>query len=298
MAWSVDGTVQGPPGPAGPQGAQGVAGPQGPTGPVGPPGPQGPQGDIGPRGEPGQTGPAGARGTKGDTGPQGPQGLQGPKGDKGDPGQDGRGIQIAGSAATYEQLPTGLTQTHAGQGYLVQEDRKLYVWDGTRFPSKGDGTEFQGPPGPQGPQGPQGDRGEPGLPGPTTWGGIDGKPTAYPPEPHTHAVADLHNATATGRDLMTAANVAAVVTLLSAVTTSRSIATGTGLTGGGNLTANRTIALSAATVASLAKADSAVQGFANGTAAPIRFERVTEAEYAARSAADKANPDIVWLVRP
>lgn len=298
MAWQVDGTVQGPPGPAGAKGDQGVAGPQGPTGPVGPPGPQGPQGDIGPRGEPGAQGPTGPKGTKGDTGPQGAQGLQGPRGDKGDPGQDGRGIQIAGSVATYAQLPTGLTMDHAGQGYLTQDTGLLYVWDGTRFPSQGDGTEFQGPPGPTGPQGPQGPQGEPGLPGPTSWAGIDDKPTVFPAEPHAHAVADLSDSTAVGRSVLTATDAAAVLTLLSAVPTSRTVATGTGLTGGGTLSANRTIALTTAAQASLAKADTAAQGYANGTAVNLRFERVTEAEYAARPQADKDNPNIVWLVRP
>lgn len=47
--------------------------------------------------------------------------------------------------------------------------------------------------------------------------------------------------------------------------TSRSISAGTGLTGGGDLTANRSLALNAASVASLAKADTAVQLGANGS---------------------------------
>ncbi|WPM81173.1 hypothetical protein R5W60_05625 [Brucella pseudintermedia] len=45
----------------------------------------------------------------------------------------------------------------------------------------------------------------------------------------------------------------------SAVQPARLISTGTGLTGGGNLSADRTLALNAASIASLAKADSAVQ---------------------------------------
>ena len=49
-------------------------------------------------------------------GPQGPQGVQGPAGPA---GEDGKGISIAGSAATYAALPTGLGPADAGKGYLV-----------------------------------------------------------------------------------------------------------------------------------------------------------------------------------
>lgn len=48
----------------------------------------------------------------------------------------------------------------------------------------------------------------------------------------------------------------------------RQITAGTGLTGGGDLTADRTIALSAATQASLAKADTALQSGAVGPTGP------------------------------
>lgn len=47
--------------------------------------------------------------------------------------------------------------------------------------------------------------------------------------------------------------------IVNAVQTSRTLTAGTGLTGGGDLSANRTIALNAASIASLAKADSALQ---------------------------------------
>jgi hypothetical protein len=49
---------------------------------------------------------------------------------------------------------------------------------------------------------------------------------------------------------------------------SRTISAGTGLTGGGDLTVNRTLALSAATQASLAKADTALQSGAVGATGP------------------------------
>lgn len=58
----------------------------------------------------------------------------------------------------------------------------------------------------------------------------------------------------------------------SAVQPAREVNTGTGLTGGGDLSANRTIALSTGALASLEKADSAVQPGALGTAAAQNVE--------------------------
>lgn len=64
--------------------------------------------------------------------------------------------------------------------------------------------------------------------------------------------------------------------------TSRNVNTGTGLSGGGNLSADRTISLNAASIASLARADIAVRGAINGVDnANIRVEIMTAAEYAA-----------------
>ena len=74
--------------------------------------------------------------------------LQGPKGDQGDPGADGAGIAIAGSVATYGDLPNDLTADDAGDGYLVEADGLLYIWSGTAFPADGSGVAFQGPAGP------------------------------------------------------------------------------------------------------------------------------------------------------
>jgi hypothetical protein len=53
------------------------------------------------------------------------------------------------------------------------------------------------------------------------------------------------------------------------VADTRQVATGTGLTGGGNLTADRTLALSESAQASLAKADMQVQVITSNTAAVI-----------------------------
>jgi len=93
----------------------------------------------------------GPQGPQGEPGPEGPQGPQGPK------GEDGKGIEIAGSVATYAALPTGgLTAGDAGKGYLVYADGLLYIWSGTSFPADGQGVEFRGPEGPQGAAGADG----------------------------------------------------------------------------------------------------------------------------------------------
>lgn len=56
-------------------------------------------------------------------------------------------MSIAGTVATYGDLPTGLGSGDAGNGYLVSADGKLYVWDGTQFPADGAGANFRGPAG-------------------------------------------------------------------------------------------------------------------------------------------------------
>lgn len=97
--------------------------------------------------------------------------IRGPQGEQGPPGQDGAGIEIAGSVPTYADLPTTLGAADAGDGYLVEADGLLYIWDGAAFPADGTGVEFRGPEGPQGIQGipgtpgVQGDPGTPGEPG-------------------------------------------------------------------------------------------------------------------------------------
>jgi hypothetical protein len=68
---------QGPDGPTGPQGATGATGAQGPKGDTGTQGPQGAQGSQGPKGDPGTTGATGPQGPKGDTGATGPTGPSG-----------------------------------------------------------------------------------------------------------------------------------------------------------------------------------------------------------------------------
>lgn len=101
----------------------------------------------------------GAQGPEGPVGPQGPAGAQGPQ------GVAGEGIAIAGSVATYANLPGGLGAGDAGDGYLVEADGLLYIWSGTSFPADGNGVAFQGPAGPAGPQGPEGPDGPQGAQG-------------------------------------------------------------------------------------------------------------------------------------
>lgn len=80
-------------------------------------------------------------------------------------GADGKGIEFAGSAPTYAELPTNLTVADAGKGYFVVADGKLYIWSGTAFPASGAGVEFRGPTGLQGAQGLAGGAGAAGADG-------------------------------------------------------------------------------------------------------------------------------------
>lgn len=161
-----------------------------------------PKGDKGDQGEQGPTGPAGPEGPQGERGPQGVQGEQGPQGPA---GQDGAGISIEGSVSTYANLPTNLTPADEGKGYYVEDEGKLYIWNGTSFPADGSGVQIQGPQGPQGIQGVQGPQGVQGIQGPAGADGADGvSPSATVTQTATGATititdsqgtttADIHN---------------------------------------------------------------------------------------------------------
>lgn len=117
------------------------------------------------------------KGDTGDTGPKGDTGDTGATGATGAPGAtgaDGAGIEIAGSAATYAALPSGLGSGDAGNGYLVTADGKLYIWDGDSFPADGSGVAFQGPKGDKGDTGDTGATGATGAPGSTGSAGSAG----------------------------------------------------------------------------------------------------------------------------
>lgn len=126
---------------------------------------RGPKGDPGPQGVPGEKGADGAQGPKGEPGAVGPQGPAGETGPQGPAGEDGKGIAIAGSVPAWSELPSGLGAGDAGDGYLVEADGKLYIWNGSSFPAYGDGAEFRGPQGPTGPAGPVGPAGKDGARG-------------------------------------------------------------------------------------------------------------------------------------
>ena len=166
--------IQGPAGEKGEKGDQGEAGPQGIQGLVGPAGPAGEKGDKGDQGEKGDVGPQGPQGEVGPQGPQGEQGIQGPqgeKGDKGDPGEvgpqgpqgekgaDGTSVHIKGSVPAVADL-ANLEGMVVGDGYIVEADGHLHVFNGVDFTDAG---EIRGP---QGPQGEKGDKGDPGEAGP------------------------------------------------------------------------------------------------------------------------------------
>ena len=133
---------------------------------------------------------------RGEVGPQGTQGLKGDKGDKGDTGdtgatgayvntaevlpdgnlqvglssgativagnvvgpagEDGTSVNIQGSVATAAELPTGLTEADAGEGYITQNDGHLHVWSGTAWNDVGN---IKGPKGDTGSTGATGQRG-------------------------------------------------------------------------------------------------------------------------------------------
>ena len=196
--------LQGEQGPAGEQGIQGPAGEAGPQGIQGPQGLQGIQGEAGPKGDPGEAGPQGIQGEKGDAfkytdftpeqleglkgpkgdqgpqgiqgeaGPQGPQGIQGEAGPKGDPGEkgaDGTSVNIEGSVANVDDL-ANLENVKKGDGYIVETNGHLHVYNGTAFVDAG---SIKGPKGDQGLQGEQGPKGDPGEAGPQGPQGLQGE---------------------------------------------------------------------------------------------------------------------------
>lgn len=204
---SGDGTP-GPPGPQGPPGPAGEQGPEGPQGPQGIQGPAGADGAPGADGAQGIQGPEGPQGPVGATGATGAPGLDGvsmttgtgapvaPGNEVGDSfvdgttghiwiwngstwadtgnslqgpqGEAGTVVNLKGSVPTVGDLPTDAAP---GDGYVVEADGDLYVWDGTAWNNVG---PIQGPPGEQGPMGPQGPQGVKGDTGDTGAQGLQG----------------------------------------------------------------------------------------------------------------------------
>jgi len=175
-----------------------------------------------------------------------------------------------------------------------------------------------------------------------TWTEVSAKPSTFPPSTHshvisevtglqtaldskaaashTHTAAQLSDATATGRSLLTATDAAAARTAIGAGTSSLTIGTTASTAAAGNdsrLTNQRVptdnsvsnvkivdgavdnakISVNAAIALSKLAAGKGL-GFVNGTPTDIKTEIVTEAQYAAYDAAAKADPTYVFLVRP
>ena len=160
----------------------------------------------GPPGPAGPTGPVGPAGATGATGATGPAGATGPKGDTGD------GLAIDGHVASYAALPaSGIPD---GDMWMTDDDGMLYIRSAGAWPAYGTGVVVRGPSGPagatgdtgatgptgaqgvqgpqgdvgatgpqgvQGIQGPKGDTGDTGPAGTTSWSGITGKPSTFPP---------------------------------------------------------------------------------------------------------------------
>lgn len=159
--------AQGLQGPSGLQGIQGITGATGAQGASGTPGTNGATGATGPQGTPGTTGATGATGAAST--------VPGPTGATGPAGQDGTSVTITGSVASASALPTGLTLSDAGNGYLTNDNGHLHVWSGSAWTDVG---EIRGPQGMTGASGAQGATGAastiPGATGATGASGTNG----------------------------------------------------------------------------------------------------------------------------
>jgi hypothetical protein len=190
----------GPKGDTGPQGPQGIQGVQGEVGPQGPKGDKGDTGAglniLGTLNNTSELPEVGVQGnayligghlyawssdnTWFDAGNiQGPQGEQGPQGSQGIQGQ---GFKIAKTYVSVSELladtaPTGI---NSGEFAVVNTDTnldengRLYLWDGAVYNFMVDISGTQGVQGPQGPQGIQGIQGIQGEIGPQGIQGVKG----------------------------------------------------------------------------------------------------------------------------
>ena len=86
----------------------------------------------------------------------------------------------AGAAATSAGRSATEASAHADRAESVVDS---VSWDDDRLTVAGKTSPSL--------RGPKGDRGEPGEPGASTWDAISGRPEAYPPEAHTHVMADI-----------------------------------------------------------------------------------------------------------
>ena len=138
----------------------------------------------------GTAGPQGPKGEVGPQGPQGPKGAQGLQGAQGDQGPTGSGLEIAGTVPTTNDL-TDISSPTAGDTYVVTDEDKIAVYDGSDWvtldrlqgeqgpegaPGAQGATGAQGPAGDIGPKGPVGPAGPAGATGATGAVGNPGPP--------------------------------------------------------------------------------------------------------------------------
>jgi hypothetical protein len=163
---------------------------------------KGPQGDVGSQGPQGDQGSQGQQGTAGTNatpitsitddgtgnltihtaeasyGPfylKGPQGNEGPQGPQGGQGEQGpAGVEATPITSILDDGSGNLTIYTASASYGP-------------FALKGP----QGNQGANGADGGTGPQGDPGPPGTTSWTGLTDVPSTFPPETHTHAIADV-----------------------------------------------------------------------------------------------------------
>lgn len=93
------------------------------------------------------------RGEPGEPGEPGADGEPGPK------GEDGTSVTIRGAVDTAADLPTGLGEAEAGDGWVSQNDGHLHVWGGESWADVGPVRGPQGVPGEDGADGEPGPRG-------------------------------------------------------------------------------------------------------------------------------------------
>lgn len=199
------GKVVGPQGPQGIQGAQGpkgdqgIQGPQGLKGDTGLQGPQGPKGDTGPQGIQGLKGDTGAKGDQGIQGLTGPQGLQGPQGLKGDTGLQGPQGPAGADGAQGPQGIPGPNEIAATTDVVGMTSGQLLYNNGGKVGSVEivdnlSSEEVAKPLSAK--QGHalnskieelQSSMGNVNV----SWTAITEKPTAFPPDTHTHTKADV-----------------------------------------------------------------------------------------------------------
>lgn len=114
--------------------------------------------------------------------------LKGDTGAKGETGAAGANAAITGATATVDAT-TGTPKVTVTAGGTAQARTFAFAFTGLKGERGAQGV--QGVQGPQGPTGATGPKGDTGPAGTTTWAGITDKPDAFPPEAHTHTIANI-----------------------------------------------------------------------------------------------------------